>query len=88
MKHQPIQPPLLGVIERLQLDRNAEVSDILQTLGAVGINATKAQGEALYDEGLRGVGCFNRNKDPREIETAIQTMRRLEQRVHNYSRKA
>lgn len=87
MKRQPIQPPLLGVVERLEIDRSAEITDIIHTLAAVGITASKAQAAALYEEGMRGVGCFVRSNDFYLVDVAARTELRLMSHVREHQRK-
>lgn len=87
MKRQPIQPPLLGVVERMEIDRSAEITDIMHTLAAVGITATEAQAAALYEEGMRGVGCYVRSNNFYIVDVAARTELRLMNYVQEHQRK-
>lgn len=71
------QPPLLAVVQPLQIDWEYELSDLIVTLAAAGIRATPQQVAALLDAGLRGAHCHPRTEDLREHNVAHGNARRL-----------
>lgn len=81
MKHDFIQPPLLGVVERLETSRRSEVMDLIVTLNAIGLDAKAHHAQALYDMGMRGVGCYPADEeDPKQVARSqmyIGQLRRL-----------
>lgn len=55
-KLRAVQGPLLASVTPLPFHRNTEILSLMETLSAVGVNATPAQAAALVDGGMRGLG--------------------------------
>lgn len=67
MKRQVVQPPLMQLVERHQVDQETEVMDLLVCLECLGLPAQRHHAQALYDMGMRGLGLYPR-KDTSKAE--------------------
>lgn len=72
-----IQPPLLTTVTQIPYNHQTESNDLLVTLGAAGIEATRNQVDALLAAGVRGAGCYTASTNPKDQARADQNAWRI-----------
>lgn len=73
------QRPLLATVTTLPLpDPEDTAIDLMHTLRAVGLNASREQAEVLASAGMTGLGCWIHSNDLYKLDAAVQQTRRLE----------
>jgi hypothetical protein len=73
------QGPLLATVTALPLpDPEAVAIDLMHTLRAVGLNASRDQADVLASAGMTGLGCWIHSNDLNKLDAAVQQTRRLE----------
>lgn len=72
-----IQPPLLTTVTPIPYDHMTESNDLLVTLGAAGLEATRSQVDALLAAGVRGAGCWTTSTHPADLNRADENAWRI-----------
>jgi hypothetical protein len=73
------QRPLIATVTALPLpDPKATAIDLMHTLRAVGLNASREQADVLASAGMTGLGCWIHSNDLNKLDAAVQQTRRLE----------
>lgn len=73
------QRPLLATVTVLPLpDPEDTAIDLMHTLRAVGLNASREQAAVLVSAGMTGLGCWIHSNDLNKLDAAVQQTRRLE----------
>ena len=73
------QRPLLATVTALPLPDPAAIAiDLMHTLRAVGLNASREQADVLASAGMTSPGCWIHSNDLHKLDAAAQQTRRLE----------
>ena len=75
------QRPLLATVTAFPLPDPEAIAiaiDLMHTLRAVGLNASRDQADVLASAGMTGLGSWIHSNDLNKLDAAVQQTRRLE----------